>query len=121
MSGQGDALRRLALAALGEAAYEQAVGYAEPAPRPAGPATLGPTSISLSAPAHLVFVDLAPPANWAHPACWLLIPLNDASPVVRVDVRMPPFLKADGPSVRLLWRGRDIPEWPVHDPDQRFD
>ena len=100
--------------ALGEAVYERSIGYAEPAPRAAGgQLLLGDTALQLEHAARLVFVDLAPGVNWGHSACWLLLAAEGGA-VRRVDVRMPPFLKADGPTVRPLWRGKDAPAWAVH-------
>lgn len=107
--------RESARRALGEAVYERSIGYAEPAPRAAGEQfLLGDTELRLEHAARLIFVDLAPGANWGHSACWLLL-AADGGAWRRVDVRMPPFLKADGPEVQPLWRGKAAPAWAVHD------
>jgi hypothetical protein len=67
--------------------------------------------------AQIAFVDLEPKANWGHGCCYLAI-RQDGDEVIQVAAHMPPFLKAEKSTFRLLWRGPLAPEWAVAtDPD----
>ncbi len=51
-------------------------------------------------------------ANWGHDCCYLAIQ-RDNDEVIQVAAHMPPFLKAETSTFRLLWRGPQAPEWAV--------
>lgn len=73
---------------------------------------LGGARIEVPWDASMLFVDLEPRANWGHKCCYLAL-RRDSDEVIRVDAQMPPFLKADTATFRLLWRGPLAPEWAV--------
>ena len=61
---------------------------------------------------HIAFVDLEPKANWGHACSYLAIRLY-GDEVIELAAHMPPFLKAEASTFRLLWRGPLAPEWAV--------
>jgi hypothetical protein len=73
---------------------------------------LGDALIEVPWDAHITFVDLEPKANWGHACCYLAI-RRDGDEVIHVAAHMPPFLKAETSTFRLLWRGPLAPEWAV--------
>ena len=72
----------------------------------------GDTLINVPWDAELVFIDLEPGVNWGHECCYLVIRRN-TDEVIRVEARMPPFLKDGASTFQLLWRGDLAPEWAV--------
>jgi len=73
---------------------------------------VGDVQIDVPWDAHIAFVDLEPRANWGHACCYLAI-RQDTDEVIQVAAHMPPFLKAETSTFRLLWRGPLTPEWAV--------
>jgi len=73
---------------------------------------VGDALIEVPWDAHIAFVDLEPKANWGHASCYLAI-RRDAEEVIQVASQMPPFLKAETSTFRLLWRGPLAPKWAV--------
>lgn len=62
--------------------------------------------------AHVVFVDLKPGVNWGHDCCYMAI-RRDGDEIIQVAAHMPPFLKAQPSTFRLIWRGPKASEWAV--------
>ncbi len=56
----------------------------------------------------LVFVDLAPRSNWAHPCLYLLVSAQDDD-IQRADGRFPPFVEPPGSTILLLRYGKAPP------------
>jgi hypothetical protein len=104
-----DRVRRL----LGADRLAGAIVYLDWNPIRAGE-TMHVGDVSISAPwdAQIAFVDLEPKANWGHACCYLAIRL-DADEVIQIEAHMPPFLKGETSTFRLLWRGPLAPEWAV--------
>jgi len=73
---------------------------------------LGDAQFNVPWDAHMVFVDLEPGVNWGHRCCYLAM-RQDSDEVIRITAQMPPFLKDEASSFRLLWRGPIAPEWAV--------
>lgn len=73
---------------------------------------LGDVLIDVPWNANIAFVDLEPKANWGHKCSYLAI-RQDADDIIQVAAQMPPFLKPEISTFRLLWRGPHAPEWAV--------
>ena len=87
--------------------------YLDPEPkRAADRIAVGDVVIEMPWDGYIAFADLEPQANWGH-ACAYLAVRADGDDAVDFPAQMPPFLKADGPRFRLLWRGPSAPEWAV--------
>lgn len=63
----------------------------------------------------VVFVDQDPRANWGHASRYLVIGLEDGS-VQSIDSQFPPFLRSVPKTLRLIWKGPEVPEWAVAKP-----
>jgi hypothetical protein len=58
----------------------------------------------------MAFIDLKPAANWGHPCRYLLV--NRADGAKRsFEGSYPPFLKGARPTLRLIWKGSNVPGW----------
>jgi hypothetical protein len=68
-------------------------------------------------PAAVAFVDLRPAANWAHPCRYLLID-REGTQIESIEARWPPFLRGPAPSLRLIWKGADVPAWTLAVPEE---
>ena len=64
------------------------------------------TTVPVTVPSFMVFVDLQPGANWAHSCRYLLVSREDGS-IARVDSEFPPTAE----SLRLVHRGEGIEDW----------
>ena len=64
------------------------------------------TTVPVTVPSFMVFVDLRPGANWGHPCRYLLVSREDGS-IARVDSEFPPTAE----SLRLVHRGEGIEDW----------
>jgi hypothetical protein len=113
MSTAAHRLVEIVRAQLGDAVLAKSIVYLSTGPLQAG-LTLECGDVAVEAPwnADVVFVDLAPEANWGHACCYFAIRV-DADEALRFPAQMPPFLKAGSASFRLLWRGPHAPEWAV--------
>ena len=61
-------------------------------------------------PLVIAFVDLEPGLNWAHRGRYVILDGNNR--VLRViEVSHPPFLTGVSPDLRLIYRGKNAPEW----------
>jgi hypothetical protein len=90
-----------------------AIVYLDLNPIPAGERVqVGDALIEVPWDAHIVFVDLEPKANWGDACCYLAI-RRDTDEVIKVAAQMPPFLKDETSTFRLLWRHPLAPEWAV--------
>ena len=58
----------------------------------------------------LVFVDQDPTANWGHPARYILFACDDATHVISVPARLPPFGEKGGLHWQLAYRATAIPD-----------
>lgn len=64
------------------------------------------TTLPVTAPSFMAFVDLEPASNWSHPCRYLLVNREDGS-IVRVDAQFPPASE----SLRLIHRGEGVDDW----------
>ena len=71
--------------------------------------------IDVRRPSALVFIDKEPRANWGHASRHLLIALEDGS-VQSIDSQFPPFLRGVPKTLRLIWKGEEVPEWAIAKP-----
>lgn len=100
-------------ARLGADRLANAIAYLDRNPIRAGArAQFGDALIEAPWDAHIAFVDLEPQANWGHACCYLAL-RQGGDEIIEVAARMPPFLKAETATFRLLWRGPLAPEWAV--------
>jgi len=100
-------------ARLGEERLAGAIVYLDQRQIPKGEKVqVGDVQFEVAWNAQVVFVDLEPQSNWGHACCYLAInPETDE--VIQVAAHMPPFLKPETSTYRLLWRGPLAPEWAV--------
>jgi hypothetical protein len=63
----------------------------------------------------VVFVDRAPRANWGHSCRYLLVDL-DARSVESIEAQFPPFLTAVPKTLKVIWKGPNVPDWAVRRP-----
>jgi hypothetical protein len=73
---------------------------------------IGDVDIEVPWDAYIVFVDQEPRLNWGHDCSYLVV-RQDADDVIQVAAQMPPFLKPETSTFRLLWRGPNAPQWAV--------
>ena len=66
--------------------------------------------------AAVVFIDLAPALNWGHACAYLLIDV-DSGDLEQIDAEFPPFFKSVSPTLELLAKGEEVPEWTIVMPD----
>jgi hypothetical protein len=98
---------------LGTDRLEKAIIYLDrDLKRASDPVSVGDVVIDVPWESHIVFVDLEPEANWGHACAYLAIRF-DGDDVIEFTARMPPFMKAEASSFRLLWCGPLAPEWAV--------
>lgn len=70
---------------------------------------MGPTTLNVPFDGILVFVDLAPRFNWAHPCLYLFINAKDLSTEV-VTASFPPFTREIPETVTIVLRyGKEPP------------
>jgi len=74
--------------------------------------SVGDVVIDMPWEGHIAFVDLEPKANWGHACSYLAIRL-DGDEVIEFAAHMPPFLKAEASTFRMLWHGALAPDWAV--------
>jgi hypothetical protein len=100
----------LALSALSEPERRSSAVYLETKEVLAGEAvTIGRKEVTLPAAGYLVFIDPAPTANWGHPCRYLFI----ESATLRMHqfpAQFPPFMREIAQTLRLIWKGHDVPE-----------
>lgn len=58
----------------------------------------------------VVFVDLQPQSNWGHPCRYLLVN-RESGATERINASYPPFLKGASKTLRLIWKGENVPDW----------
>jgi inner membrane transporter RhtA len=99
--------------AVGQLAPEErdaSVVYVDERILPAGVAVeLDGRSVELDRAVAVAFVDLEPRLNWGHRCRYLLVDAETGA-VDAVEARMPPFLRGAPPTLRLVWRGADVPD-----------
>ncbi len=61
-------------------------------------------------PCALVFVDQAPGVNWGH-ACRYLLVDRQTKEVQSIAAQFPPFLRSTPPTLRLIWKAENAPDW----------
>ena len=64
------------------------------------------TTLPVTAPGFMAFVDLQPASNWSHPCRYLLVGREDGL-IASVDSEFPP----PGESLRLIHRGEGVEDW----------
>jgi hypothetical protein len=84
--------------------------YLDLEPLPPGAAHLGTHTVVLSGPAWLAFIDLEPQINWAHRCRYYLVDFQTGEVTIE-DAEFPPFMKGASPTLRLIWKGEEVPEW----------
>ncbi len=58
----------------------------------------------------VVFVDMEPQANWGH-ACRYLLVDRESGATESISASYPPFLTRAPKTLRLIWKGEDVPDW----------
>jgi hypothetical protein len=66
-------------------------------------------AVPVQRPSALAFVDLEPRLNWGHRCRYLLVDVETGD-VESFDARMPPFLRGAPATLRVVWRGADVPD-----------
>lgn len=111
MADRWDDIAARAVAALTPQERETALVYLDERELPAGSAApSGDDALRLHWPAALAFVDLEPGLNWAHRCRYLAVRL-DGREVEPFEARFPPDLRAQVPTLRLVWTGPRVPAW----------
>jgi hypothetical protein len=102
-----------ALATLSPAERQRSAVYLDERELPAGSSVdIDSQQILVTAPSALVFVDLEPAANWGHASRYLIVDLGTGA-VRSIDAQFPPFLRGAPKTLRLVWKGPDVPDWAV--------
>lgn len=60
--------------------------------------------------ALVVFVDREPQSNWGHSCRYLLID-RETGAKQSMEASYPPFLRGASQTLRLIWKGEDVPDW----------
>jgi hypothetical protein len=69
---------------------------------------IGRAEIEAPSRGYLVFVDPHPTANWGHPCRYLFVD-GETGAVHRFDAQFPPYLRGISPTLRLIWKGLQVP------------
>jgi hypothetical protein len=69
--------------------------------------TIDRGSRAITEPGVMVFVDLKPAANWAHPCRYLLFDASSGVIRERIEGQFPP----DREGLRLIYRGKQVEDW----------
>jgi hypothetical protein len=80
---------------------------------PERPLVVDRTPMTIAVPSRVAFVDLEPAANWAHRACFVVLPEVEGDEAQIVPAQLPPYRGASVEHFSLLWRGAAAPEWAV--------
>lgn len=67
------------------------------------PVRMGPQKVPMPFDGTVVFIDLAPQANWAHPCCYLLV-AEDGTRTELVEASFPPYSGAFPASYTIILR-----------------
>jgi hypothetical protein len=76
---------------------------------PGEPVPIGRKAMTFPARGYLAFVDPSPTANWGHPCRYLFVE-SETQRVREIPAQFPPFLSAVSATLRLIWKGSDVPE-----------
>jgi hypothetical protein len=99
-----------ALAALPEQERRSSAVYLDVRSIPAqGPVRIGRKEMTFPAHGFLAFVDPSPTANWGHPCRYLFIEA-ETQRIHEIAAQFPPFLQEVAPTLRLIWKGADVPD-----------
>jgi len=100
----------LALSTLSERERRSSAAYLDIKELDAGATFLvGRKEITSPARGYLAFVDPTPTANWGHPCRYVLIE-SATGRVHEFPAQFPPFLREVAPTLRLIWKGADVPD-----------
>ncbi len=108
-----DVVAERALATLTEEERRSSAVYLDESEVPAGASVeIDGRPTVVTSRSAVAFVDLEPRANWGHPCRYLVVDL--ASGAVRsIEAQFPPFMRGASRTLRLIWRGPDVPSWSV--------
>jgi hypothetical protein len=70
---------------------------------------IGRKDVTFPADGYVAFVDPSPTANWGHPCRYLFIEA-DTQRIHETAAQFPPFLQEVAPTLRLIWKGSDVPD-----------
>ena len=99
----------LALSTLSERERQTAAAYIDTRElEPGARLPIGRVEIDAPARGFLAFVDPSPTANWGHPCRYLFIE-SGAETIHRFDAQFPPYLPEIPPTLRLIWKGQQVP------------
>ena len=99
----------LALSTLSERERQTAAAYIDTRElEPGARLPIGRVEIDAPARGFLAFVDPSPTANWGHPCRYLFIE-SGAETIHRFDAQFPPYLRDIPPTLRLIWKGPQVP------------
>lgn len=102
-----------ALATLSAAERDAAAVYLDERAVPAGEElTIDGRTLRRERELAVVFVDLEPMLNWGHRCRYLLVD-RESGEVEIIEARLPPFLREERPTLRIVWRGPLVPAWAV--------
>jgi hypothetical protein len=100
-----------ALATLSKQERESGAVYLDENEIPAGAElALDTHKVISTGPSALVFVDPTPAVNWGH-ACRYLLVDRQSREVQSIPAQFPPFLRVASPTLRLIWKGENAPDW----------
>ena len=100
-----------ALSTLSEGERRSSAVYLDIKELPAGDAVCIDRKTTTTAPVrgYLAFVDPSPTANWGHPCRYLFVE-SKTQRIREIPAQFPPFLGGASPTLRLIWKGPDVPE-----------
>jgi hypothetical protein len=100
----------LALSTLSEPERRSSAVYLDTRELDAGEAVVvGRREIASPARGYLAFVDPTPTANWGHPCRYVLVE-SATGRIHQFPAQFPPFLREVAPTLRLIWKGSEVPD-----------
>jgi hypothetical protein len=106
-------LDRIAVASLAEEERPRGVVYVDDrALEPGDELEVDRGRVQVGAPTVVAFVDLEPGVNWGHRCRYVLVD-RESGDVRAIDAQFPPFLRGASPSLRLVYRGPEAPDWAI--------
>jgi hypothetical protein len=108
-----DRIVAIVLASLSSEESKVSVVYLDVQEFPAGTVIeIDGTEVRVPWLSRIAFVDLQPTANWGH-ACRYLFLNPETGDLQQMLARFPPFLRGVPQTLRVIWKGDDVPDWAV--------
>jgi hypothetical protein len=111
MTSDWKALSAEVISSLSISEKEESIVYIEQRIIPAGEKLAG-INLVVDVPVIVAFIDLEPQCNWTHRSRYLLV-TPEGGIHTRIEADKPPFLIHVSPYLRVIYIGKDAPQWAV--------